>query len=107
MKKHAIFRKAPFLSPKDLVQRACVISVIFLVLHLAGLREYTSVLNGTIGSVTLGWKMSGFLAVIYILFYLAFVVVVPILILAAIISAFWNRLVGKGQGTEAGRWRIG
>lgn len=81
----AFFQRAPFLSPKDLLQRALAIAVIFMILHLAGLREYTSVLNGTVGSVALGWKLSGFLAVIYILFYLGFVVLVPVMILAAII----------------------
>jgi hypothetical protein len=90
--KPAFLRRAEFLSPKDLLQRACAISVIFLLLHLAGLREYTSVLNGTVGSVALGWKVSGFLAVIYIATYLAFVVLVPIMVLAAAIIALWRRL---------------
>lgn len=90
----AIFQRADFLSPKDLLQRACAITLIFLLLHLAGLREYTSILNGTVGSVALGWKLSGFLAVIYIVSYLAFVVLVPVLILAALILLVW------------GRWRV-
>lgn len=93
--KSAIFQRADFLSPKDLLQRACVITVIFLLLHLAGLREYTSILNGTVGSVALGWKLSGFLAVIYIISYLAFVVLVPILILAALILLTWERCKTK------------
>jgi hypothetical protein len=83
LKKCAIFQRAEFLSARDLLQRAAVISVLFLALHLAGFREFTGVLNGTIGSLTLGWKLSAFLAVIYIVFYLAFVVLVPVLILAA------------------------
>jgi hypothetical protein len=87
----AFFQRAGFLSPKDLLQRAFAICVIFLLLHVAGLREYTSVLNGTVGSVALGWKLSGFLAVIYIVAYLAFVVLVPMLILAATILAAWQK----------------
>ena len=35
------------------------------------IREYTGILNGTVGSLALGWKLSGILAVIYIVFYLA------------------------------------
>lgn len=94
-KKPAISQRADFLSPKDLLQRACVLSVIFLLLHLAGLREYTSVLNGTVGSVALGWKLSGFLAVIYIAFYLAFVVLVPVMVLAAVILMVWQRCCSR------------
>ena len=93
-------RRAPFLSPKDLVQRAIAISVIYLLLHVAGLREFTSVLNGTVGSVALGWKLSGILAAIYIIFYLAFVVLVPIMILAALILAGWQKYVLSSGTTE-------
>lgn len=90
-KKPAIFQRADFLSPKDLLQRACAICLIFLLLHLAGLREYTSILNGTIGSLALGWKLSAFLAVLYIVAWLAFVVLVPVMILAALILLAWQR----------------
>ena len=97
LKKLAIFQRAEFLSAKDLLQRAVAISVMFLVAHLAGLREFTSVLNGTIGSVAAGWNLSAFLAIIYILLYLAFVILVPILILAAIILTVGRRSLGKSQ----------
>ena len=90
-----LFRQAEFLSPKDLLQRAGAISVLFLVAHLAGLREFTSVLNGTVGSVAAGWKLSGFLALIYILLYLAFVILVPVLILAALILMAGHRFRRK------------
>ena len=92
-----IFRRAEFLSPRDLLQRAGAISVLFLVAHLAGLREFTSVLNGTIGSVAVGWNLSAFLAVVYIVLYLAFVVLVPVLVLAAVILAVWRRCVRKAE----------
>lgn len=95
--KSAIFQRADLLSPKDLLQRACVLTMIFLLLHLVGLREFTSVLNGTVGSVALGWKVSGFLAVIYIVFYLAFVVLVPVMVLAAVILIVWHRCCNKGR----------
>jgi len=95
--KPTLFQRAEFLSPKDLLQRALAISVLFFLLHLAGLREYTSILNGTVGSLALGWKLSGFLAVIYILAYLAFVVLVPILILAALLLWLWQRCQKSGS----------
>ena len=94
-----LFRRAEFLSPKDLLQRAGAISALFLVAHLAGLREFTSVLNGTIGSVAAGWKLSGFLALIYILLYLAFVILVPVLVLTAMILTVWRRWVRKKENS--------
>ncbi len=95
--KLAIFRRAEFLSARDLLQRALGISGLFLLVHLAGLREFTSVLNGTVGSVAAGWKLSGFLALIYILLYLAFVILVPVLILAAMILAVGQRFRRKKE----------
>jgi hypothetical protein len=93
--KFPIFRHAEFLSARDLIQRAVAISGLFLVLHLARFQEYTGILNGTIGSLDLGWKLSTFLAVFYIVLYLAFVILVPVLLLAAVILAVWQRLNQK------------
>jgi hypothetical protein len=93
--KPAIFRRAEFLSAKDMIQRAVAISGLFLAVHLAGFREFTGILNGTIGSLALGWGLSTFLAVIYIVLYLAFVILVPVLLLAATILMVWQRLHQK------------
>jgi len=101
LKKWTIFQRAEFLSAKDLLQRAVVISLLFLALHLAGFREFTGVLNGTIGSLALGWNLSAFLAVIYIVLYLAFVVLVPILILAAGILAIGQRFLAPWTKSPA------
>ena len=98
--KLALFRRAEFLSARDLLQRALGLSGLFLLAHLAGLREFTSVLNGTIGSVAAGWKLSGFLALIYILLYLAFVILVPVLLLAAMILAVWQRCLQKEESSR-------
>ena len=94
-KKHAIFQRAEFFSAKDMLQRAAAVSGLFLLVHLAGFREFTGILNGTIGSLALGWNLSAFLAVIYILLYLAFVILVPVLVLAAVILMVWQRLHQK------------
>ena len=75
--------RADFLSPKDLIRRALVMTVIYLTVHAAGLREFTTILNGTMGSVELGWRTSAFLGLLYIFAYLSFVLLVPVLILAA------------------------
>jgi hypothetical protein len=83
--------RAEFLSPKDFLQRAVAITVLFLASEIAGLREFTSVLSGTAGSTELGWKTSAILGAAYIVLYLAFVLVVPILILASVILWLWKR----------------
>jgi len=98
-RRFAIFQRAEFLSARDMLQRAGAISVMFLLVHLAGFREFTSVLNGTIGSVAAGWNLSAFLAVIYILLYLAFVILVPILVLAAMILTIWQQYIQKKENS--------
>jgi len=89
----AVFRRAEFLSARDLLQRAMAISALFLAAHLAGLRAFTSVLNGTVGSLVVEVKLGAFLAAVYILLYLAFVIVVPVLVLAAVILMVGQRCV--------------
>lgn len=96
-KKLTIFQRAEFLSARDMVQRAAAIAGLFLLVHLAGFREYTGILNGTIGSLDLGWKLSSFLAVIYIMLYLAFVIVVPVLVLAAMILSVGQRIMKRAK----------
>lgn len=96
-KKPAIFQRAEFLSARDLLQRAVAVSGLFLLVHLAGFREFTGVLNGTIGSLALGWNLSAFLAIIYIVLYLAFVILVPMLVLAALILTVSRQYVQKKE----------
>ncbi|MFC1744818.1 hypothetical protein ACFL35_12580 [Candidatus Riflebacteria bacterium] len=56
-------------------------SCLFLLVYLAGFREYTLVFSGTSGGS--GWVE--FFGLIYIFLYLAFVVIVPILLLASLL----------------------
>jgi len=90
--------RAKLLSPKDFVRRAVVIGLIFLAVHMAGLRDYTCILNGTVASPELGRGMSAFLGLAYVFAYLAFVMLVPILLLAATMLAAWKRL---SQGADS------
>ena len=83
---------AEFLSPKDLMRRAVVLGLLFAAAHVSGLREFTSVLNGTTGSVALSWETAAFLGVLYVLAYLGVVVLAPILLLAAAVSLTWRKL---------------
>src|ERR1044071_9230864 len=83
--------RAEFLSPKDLIKRAILITIVFTIAHLAGLKEFTTVLNGTMGSIQLGFGISAFLGLSYIFLYLALVLLVPILALAAAMLLAWKR----------------
>ena len=85
--------RADFLSPKDLVKRAMLIGVGFAIAHWMGLREFTSVLNGTTGSVDMSWQAAAFRGLIYIVLYLALILLVPTLLLAAVIIAAARKFV--------------
>jgi hypothetical protein len=85
--------RADFLSPKDLVRRAALLALLYGVVSAFGLREFTSILNGTMGSVALGWHLSAFFGLLYIISYLAFVLGTPTLLIAAGILFLWKRLV--------------
>ena len=92
--------KAEFLSPKDLVRRAIVVSLLFLIAQIFGFKEFTSVLNGTTGSLAIGWTGSAAIGLLYIVLYLAFVLLVPILLLAAATLTIWKRF-GTPQSHES------
>jgi len=80
------FWRAEFLSPKDLVQRAAVFCVAFAIAHLLGWRDFTSFVNGTTGSVEMSFEQAAARGVVYLILYLAVVVLVPIFLIAAAIS---------------------
>ena len=75
--------EADLFSPKDFVRHAVLICLLFAGAHLFGLREFTSVLNGTTGSADMDWQTSAALGATYIFLYLAFVLLVPTMLLAA------------------------
>ena len=74
---------ARLLSPKGLLLRAAGLTALFLIVHLAGLREYTMVLSGTspTGVRMDVWGRS--LGIAYVVLYFGFVLGVPILVLGA------------------------
>ncbi|MEY2428150.1 MAG: hypothetical protein QOJ40_1035 [Verrucomicrobiota bacterium] len=89
--------RADFFSPKDFVRRALMISVIYLIASFTNLKEFTTVLNGTMGSVEIGWWSSAFLGIAGVLIYLAFVLLAPMLLLAAAFLAIWKRFAKRKQ----------
>ena len=68
---------------RPLLYRAALLTAMYLLVHLAGMRQYTSVLSGT---ASFG-PLHRLFGVIYIVFYGLFVVCVPILLLAAALLA--------------------
>jgi hypothetical protein len=91
------FCRADFMSPKDFVRHAVLISLVFLVVHLAGLREFTSVISGTAGSVEMSWEMSVLLGACYLFAYLAFVLLVPMFLLAAVLLVLLERVRSRPE----------
>lgn len=86
-----------------LLEWAALFIVIFIIAHLAGLRNFTSVLNGTIGSTSLDWKTAAFLGVAYVIIYLGAVLVAPIFILGALILKLWQRATATKGATDESR----
>ena len=87
--------RAQWFSPKDFVRHAILISLAFALVQVCGLREFTSILNGTTGSLTVSWEVAALLGVGYVLIYLTFVLLVPALLFAAIISSSWNWIMQR------------
>jgi len=83
---------ADFFSPKDFVRHAVLIVVVFAIVHLCGLREYTAMISGTMASPDLGAETCTLLAIIYMVCYFGAVVLVPILIIAAGLLFAWGKV---------------
>ena len=73
--------------------RAGIISVVYLLCRVLGLDLYTSVLSGTSPSGGPIGSLDVELAFAYIFVHFAFVLAVPILILAAGLLALFERIV--------------
>ncbi len=70
----------------------------FLVCHAAGLREFIGVLSGTPPATGVSVEVMALLGLLYAAFYMVFLILVPILALAAGGLFLFSALAG-------GRWR--
>ena len=84
--------RARFLSPRGFVARALLLAVVLAVCELAGWREHTTFISGTATSAGVGMNTVVALGLVYMLAYFGFVLGAPILLLAALILAGFNRL---------------
>ena len=93
---YARLRRAKRVSPTGLAAYAVLLSVLFAACHGVGLREYTTVLSGTVpGSVT----TSVALGMAYVLTWFASVVLVPILVLGAVVFHVLQRVTAPREGS--------
>ena len=83
--------QAPLCSPTGLLIRAVLLTVTYLGLHLAGWREYTSILCGTAPTGNLSDRYAQVFGLIYVVLHFTVVFGVPILILAAGLLALVGR----------------
>jgi len=93
---------APVFSPQGFLARAALIVFVFLLCHLVGLREHTSIICGTSPSGDTADRWSAALGVLYALFWFAFVLGVPILVLAAgVFAALLKLRPGRAARSNA------
>ena len=82
-------------SATGLVVSAVLVIVLFLVLHLCGMRENLSFLCGTSPTGNLADRQAMYWAVIYLLLYFGVVLVVPILLIAGALLRLFQRFAKK------------
>ena len=89
------FFGAPFFTPRGLLLRALLLGLVFLILHVAGLRRYTGVISGTAMMIAGSTRTALIAGACYILSYFAFVLLAPILGIAAGILFSLRLLAGR------------
>ncbi len=87
-------RGPPWLSPTSFVVWAGVFALAYVACALAGMREDTTFLSGTVAGGR-GWSSTQNGCAAYLLAYFGFVLVAPILLLAAALLALWLRLTRR------------
>jgi hypothetical protein len=102
---HLLFPRLLFprrlFSPGGLLHLAALLALGFVLLHLAGLRAYASVLSGT--SPTGGGidQLDVLLCVLYVGWYFVAVLGVPILALGGLVDLLLTRLAGGSPSRRA------
>ena len=83
--------KADAFSPTAFVARAIIITVCYCLSELAGLREYTTFLSGTSANLNVSWQTAATLGLIHLLLYVAFILLVPVSLIAAGLLLLWDK----------------
>ena len=96
--------RADSFSPTAFVARAVIITLVFGISELAGLREYTTFLSGTSANLNVSWQTAATLGLVHLLLYVAFILLVPISLITAALLVVFNKWVEhreKPQATSA------
>ena len=81
----------PLFSPGGFAARAALILAVYLLAHLAGLRDSTSILSGTTPQGAYPAAVERIFALVYILAYLGAVMLAPVLLIAAVMLKLLGR----------------
>ncbi len=92
--------EAETFSPAGFLLRAILIALLYGASELFGFREYTTFLSGTSGNVNLGWGMASLLGLIHLLLYVGFILLVPMLLIAAWLLSALGRWRGNSQAVK-------
>ena len=82
-------------SPQGFVVRALILAVLFALCQALGWREHTTFLSGTAASAGTDANTSAVLGLVYMAAYFGFVLLAPILLIAAAIFLGFNRWLAK------------
>jgi hypothetical protein len=92
--------KAGAFSPTAFVVRAIIITALFVVSELLGLKEYTTFLSGTSANLNMSWQTAATLGLIHLLLYVAFILLVPVSLITAGLLFAWNRWTSTLQSVQ-------
>ncbi len=92
--------KADAFSPTAFVARAAIITILFCISELAGLREYTTFLSGTSANLNVSWQTAATLGLIHLLLYVAFILLVPVSLITASLLLLWDKWRRPGQAVD-------
>lgn len=81
------------LSPGALLVYAALLALPFLVAHLAGWREYTGILSGTLASAGLAAEVQALLGLGYAAAFMIAVILAPVFVLAAGVQFILSKLL--------------
>ena len=81
--------KVRFFSAQSFLARGVLLLAVFAILHLLGLREYTSFISGTTSG-----SSGDLLGITYFLAYSLALFIAPVLLIAAVFMKIFSRLAG-------------
>jgi hypothetical protein len=87
-------------TPWGLAQSAIIIAVLYLIAYALGWRQATTILCGTSPTGSLTDKLSIHEGIAYVLLWLAFVIVAPVLLIAAGVLAGLNTILRRRKNSR-------